>query len=323
VQLLAHFLRNSSGPPRFRILENFVRTLSGGCGGTAPTLNVGDAGKTGLLAITGTYTQLSTGAMTGLINGTTAGTGFSQLNVTGTAALAGTINFTVAAGFQGSLFAGETFTVLNASSVTGTFSNSTIAINGSFHFNVSYTATGLLMEGHYTQNPLSRGQRVIWRCYNSHPPARPRPLALGLATLVAKVGLKWARVLKAAQFASGIGCLLSVLGPIVALVLYQRATWLFAFALIGLVVLVLNHLMAKDPTPLDVADRAEQLLNGTAYGWDVDDYEHLNPREPQLRELWGRTMATGGLPEEWTRLDENKKSVRSHSLPSCPAPRHQ
>jgi hypothetical protein len=113
---------------------------------------------------------------------------------------------------------------------------------------------------------------------------------------------------KAAKFASGMGCLLSVLGPIVALVLYPRATRLFAFALIGLVVLVLNHLMAKDPTPLDFADRAERLLNGTAYGWDVDDYEHLNPCEPQLRELWRRTMATGGLPEEWTRLDENKKS---------------
>jgi len=121
------------------------KNLTIGGGGTAPTLNVGDAGKTGLLAITGTYTQLSTGAMTGLINGTTAGTGFSQLNVSGTAALAGTINFTVAAGFQGSLFSGETFTVLNASSVTGTFSNTTIAINGSFHFNVSYTATGVVL----------------------------------------------------------------------------------------------------------------------------------------------------------------------------------
>jgi hypothetical protein len=106
---------------------------------------VGDSGKSGLLAITGTYTQLATGKMTGLINGTTAGTGFSQLNVTGTAALAGTINFTVAAAFQGSLFSGETFTVLNASSVTGAFSNSTIAINSNFHFNVSYTATGVVL----------------------------------------------------------------------------------------------------------------------------------------------------------------------------------
>jgi len=121
------------------------KNLTIGGGGTAPTLNVGDAGKTGLLAITGTYTQLATGTMTGLINGTVVGSGFSQLAVTGTAALAGTINFTVAAGFQGSLFVGETFTVLNASSVTGTFSNTTIAINGTFHFTVSYTATGVVL----------------------------------------------------------------------------------------------------------------------------------------------------------------------------------
>jgi hypothetical protein len=106
---------------------------------------VGDSGKSGLLAITGTYTQLATGNMTGLINGTTAGTGFSQIKVTGAAALAGTISFTVAAGFQSSLTLGETFTVLTASSVTGTFSNSTIAINSSFHFTVTYTATGVVL----------------------------------------------------------------------------------------------------------------------------------------------------------------------------------
>ncbi len=40
---------------------------------------------------------------------------------------------------------GETFTVLTASSVTGTFSDSTIAINTSFHFNVTYTATGVVL----------------------------------------------------------------------------------------------------------------------------------------------------------------------------------
>jgi hypothetical protein len=83
--------------------------------------------------------------MTGLINGTAAGTGFSQLKVTGTAALAGTINFTVAAAFQSSLTLGETFTVLTSSAVSGTFSNSTIAINGTFQFDVSYTATGVVL----------------------------------------------------------------------------------------------------------------------------------------------------------------------------------
>jgi hypothetical protein len=120
-------------------------TSVGNASGTAVTINVGDTGKSGLLAITGTYTQLATGNLTGLINGTTAGSGFSQLSVTGTAALAGTINFTVSSGFQASLTLGETFTVLSAGSVSGAFSNSTIAINSSFHFNVTYTSTGVVL----------------------------------------------------------------------------------------------------------------------------------------------------------------------------------
>jgi hypothetical protein len=120
-------------------------TSVGNATGAAATLNVGDSGQTGLLAITGGYTQLATGNMTGLINGTTAGTGFSQINITGTAALGGTINFTVAAAFQSSLFLGETFTVVNAGAVTGNFTNTTIAINSSFHFAVSYTGTSVVL----------------------------------------------------------------------------------------------------------------------------------------------------------------------------------
>ncbi|MDQ1389373.1 MAG: hypothetical protein QOF56_2827, partial [Acidobacteriaceae bacterium] len=117
----------------------------GNVSGNAAIINVGDSGKAGLLSITGAYTQLATGTITGLINGTTAGTGFSQLKVTGTAALAGTINFSVATAFQSSLTVGETFTALTASTVTGTFSNSTIAINSTLHFVVSYTSTGVVL----------------------------------------------------------------------------------------------------------------------------------------------------------------------------------
>jgi fibronectin-binding autotransporter adhesin len=120
-------------------------TSAGNATGAAVTINVGDSGKSGLLAITGTYTQLATGNMTGLVNGTTAGTGFSQINVTGAAALAGTINFTVAAAFQSSLTLGEQFIVLNASAVTGSFTNTTIAINSNFHFTVSYTGTSVIL----------------------------------------------------------------------------------------------------------------------------------------------------------------------------------
>lgn len=120
-------------------------TTTGNATGNAVTLNVGDTGAAGLLTITGTYKQLATGTMTGTINGTTAGSGFSQLKVSGAATLGGTINFTVTSSFQKSLTLGETFTVLTASSVTGTFSTTTIAINSTFQFDVSYTSTGVVL----------------------------------------------------------------------------------------------------------------------------------------------------------------------------------
>jgi len=43
--------------------------------------------------------------------------------------------------------------------------------------------------------------------------------------------------------------LTSIIAPLLALVLYPRANWLFAFVFIGVVVLVLQSLYAKDPTP--------------------------------------------------------------------------
>jgi hypothetical protein len=89
---------------------------------------------------------------------------------------------------------------------------------------------------------------------------------------------------------------------------YPRANWLFAFAFIGIGVILLNYLFARDPSPGEVADLAEKLLKGTFGGWDVDDYEHLNLRELQLRDLWLKTMHVGGLPEGWVNLDETRKS---------------
>jgi hypothetical protein len=112
-------------------------SLSGG------TLNVGDAGKAGLLKITGTYTQLSSGTMNVSIGGTTVGTKYSQLQITGAASLGGTLTAGLINAFTPTI--GQTFTVLKAASITGTFTNSTIAINGTEHFNVSYTATTVVL----------------------------------------------------------------------------------------------------------------------------------------------------------------------------------
>jgi len=114
-----------------------------GGNGKAPTIRAGDSGKAGLLAITGNYTQLSTATMSSFIGGTAVGTQYSQLQVGGTATLAGTLTVTLASGFTPVV--GSTFTILTAGSVTGKFTNSTIAINSSEHFNVSYTSTGVVL----------------------------------------------------------------------------------------------------------------------------------------------------------------------------------
>ena len=113
---------------------------------------------------------------------------------------------------------------------------------------------------------------------------------------------------KKAQFKFGSGCLVSVLAPIVGIVLYPRANWLFAFVFVGIALILLNILTTKPLTPQEGADRAERLLNGDYGSYDVDDYEHLNPKDPQLQDLWQRSLAVGGLPEEWVRLNEAKRN---------------
>ena len=105
------------------------------------------------------------------------------------------------------------------------------------------------------------------------------------------------------------GCLISLLAPIFAIVLYPKANWLFALPLAGIGLLVFAILTRQGPTPLEVADRAERLLDGNAQGWDVDDYEHMNPKDPKLKDLWLRTMTVGGLPEQWPGLDGEKKNL--------------
>lgn len=115
------------------------------------------------------------------------------------------------------------------------------------------------------------------------------------------------RMKRAAKLLSGFGCSISILAPLLALLIYPRANWLFWLALVGIAVLVLNHRFAKDPTPHALAEEIERLLTGTYIGWDVDDFEHRSIRDPQLSEVRRRSMEVGGLPEEWIRLEEEQK----------------
>ncbi len=97
-------------------------TLSGPGTVNANVTNAGevDLGSSpGLLAVTGNYTQTSAGTLALKVGGAAAGTLFDQVNVTGTAALDGTLNVSLINGFGPS--AGESFDVLNFASSSGSF----------------------------------------------------------------------------------------------------------------------------------------------------------------------------------------------------------
>jgi hypothetical protein len=103
----------------------------------AGTISPGDSvAQTGKLGVTGTYKQNSGGALDVTIGGTTAGATYDQLNVTSTATLGGTLNISLASGYTPAV--GNTFDILNASSISGNFSTTNgLAINGSEHFAVT------------------------------------------------------------------------------------------------------------------------------------------------------------------------------------------
>ncbi len=69
------------------------------------------------LTIAGSYTQMPGGTLSTVISSLVAGTGYSQLAVTGTATLGGTLN----AGFTFNPVVGNSFAVVRAGTVSGTF----------------------------------------------------------------------------------------------------------------------------------------------------------------------------------------------------------
>src|ERR1035438_1324445 len=75
--------------------------------------------KTGVLTITGAYTQNPAGALDINIAGNTPGKQCDRLAVTGTASLSGTLNIGLLNGFVPAL--GSVFGILTASSVSGRF----------------------------------------------------------------------------------------------------------------------------------------------------------------------------------------------------------
>jgi putative metal-binding protein/thrombospondin type 3 repeat protein len=97
----------------------------------------------GLLTVAGNYVQQAIGSLDVEIGGTTPGTQYDQLNIAatgGAATLNGTLNVALSGGFVPTL--GQTFTIVNALSRTGTFSATSFpGIGCGLTWSVSYTAT--------------------------------------------------------------------------------------------------------------------------------------------------------------------------------------
>ena len=116
-------------------------TVSGGMS-NGGAVQPGDS--PGILTVNnGNYTQTSAGALNIPIGGTTAGTQYSQLNVPGTATLGGTLNVTLTNGFAPA--SGNSFTILTAGSVSGTFATVNLPPLSSGSWQVTYSATSVVL----------------------------------------------------------------------------------------------------------------------------------------------------------------------------------
>jgi hypothetical protein len=114
------------------------------------TVHPGDG--PGILTVTGSYAQTSTGALGIQIGGSSAGTGFSQLNISGSASLAGTLDLSLINGFIPSN--GETFEILTSSGLSGTFSTVNGLQEGNVTFTVAYTSDDVVLDAHVSSSAV-------------------------------------------------------------------------------------------------------------------------------------------------------------------------
>ena len=122
-------------------LNGGVLSGSGAVGGPLTNRAAIEPGtSTGILAVSGSYTQTAQGTLRVEVNGATAGTGYDRLAVTGTAALGGTLDIDAAPGLN----VGDTFLVVTAATRTGKFK--TIRgrdLGGGLAIDVVYRSTGV------------------------------------------------------------------------------------------------------------------------------------------------------------------------------------
>ncbi|HUB24571.1 MAG TPA: hypothetical protein VL992_04005 [Tepidisphaeraceae bacterium] len=104
------------------------------------TVMPGDAPA--ILSIVGNYNQTSNGLLDIVLGGTTPGL-YDQLNITGAASLNGTLDISLANGFIPS--PGETFEIVDAGSVTGTFPSVNGLQEGGVTFSIQYNPSDVTL----------------------------------------------------------------------------------------------------------------------------------------------------------------------------------
>ncbi|MDO9084960.1 MAG: hypothetical protein Q7U53_02030 [Anaerolineaceae bacterium] len=98
----------------------------------------------GIITVDGDYTQDSSGTLEIELDGTTPGSGYDQLVVTGAATLGGSLDVSLIPGF--SPIAGQSFTIMTYASHTGEFDTENLPpLSGDLDWIVEYGSTALLL----------------------------------------------------------------------------------------------------------------------------------------------------------------------------------
>jgi hypothetical protein len=118
---------------------------------------VGPGHSPGKITVNGDYTQGANGTLNIEIGGAAAGTGYDQLQVSGTAALGGTLNLSLINGFRPAV--GDVFPFILPGSFTGAFSTiNTTGFTGQVNYSASaITITILTVSGGSTPTPTPAG----------------------------------------------------------------------------------------------------------------------------------------------------------------------
>ena len=152
----------------------------------------------GILTVQGNYTQNGGSALNVEIDGTTAGSQFSMLAVSGTATLGGTLNILRTTGFVPAI--AQTFQIVTAGGVSGIFATvNGLQINGSESFTVTTSATTVVLgvTGPVSLLPLDQlgvvtpaaNGTAIWTLYNNFIGSTAiTTFTFGLATDIPLVG---------------------------------------------------------------------------------------------------------------------------------------